>query len=177
MVEFAQCVSINGNGSFDCQWGDIKTIRLNKKFDAVIAVFHVMSYLISDDEFASAVESAACHLDSGGLFIFDVWHGPAVAFHGLVNRDKIVKDENYAITRRSFPSVANGIVTVDFEFDVVDHGEYFGFTEKHLLRYYHPDHVRDLTKGYFRLLKSEEMLTGARPSVNTWSVTYILERL
>lgn len=177
MVEFAQCVSIDGNGSFDCQCGDIKSIRLDKKFDAVIALFNVIGYLISDDEFASAIESAAYHLDSGGIFIFDVWHGPAVAFHGLANSDKIVQDDNCRVTRRGFPTVGNGIATIDYEFDVVDHGEHFSFKEQHRLRYYHPQYIRDAVQKYFRVLGAEEMLTGAAPTVNTFSVTYVMARL
>ena len=36
--------SQSGGGSFDCVKGDIKTIELGSVFDAVVSLFHVVSY-------------------------------------------------------------------------------------------------------------------------------------
>lgn len=49
-----------------------------KKYDAVMSLFHVVSYLNSDRDLALAFETAAEHLHPGGLFLFDFWYGPAV---------------------------------------------------------------------------------------------------
>lgn len=177
MVEFAHCIKINGNGSFEAEVGDIRSIELDKQFDAVIALFHVLSYQISIEDFTNVIRNAARHLKAGGLFIFDVWHGPAVAFQGLKQTEKIVPGDNCSISRRALPSVAGGIATIDYEFDVIDNGEPFHFTERHKLRYFHPEFVQQVASKYFKIIKIEEMLTGADPSVNTWSITYVLERM
>ncbi|MGA2463631.1 MAG: class I SAM-dependent methyltransferase [Thermodesulfobacteriota bacterium] len=58
--------------------GDIRDIRLNKRFDAVIALFHVISYQTTNEDVTAAFETARQHLNSGGIFIFDIWYGPAV---------------------------------------------------------------------------------------------------
>ena len=177
MAEFAECVKVNGSGSFDCRIGDIRTVRFDKRFDAVIALFHVMSYQTSDGDFFSTIETAYDHLERGGIFIFDVWHRPAVEFQQPRPREKIVIDGRGTITRCSVPSKIGGIVTVNYEFSVNDNGDYFCFTERHRLRAYDPEYIMEHTSRYFKCLISEEMLTGAAPSVNTWSVTYVLERL
>ena len=80
MVELAH--GAEASGSFDCDVGDIRSVRLGRRFDAVISLFHVMSYQILDSEVAAVLDTAACHLAPGGLLLFDVWHGPAVLFQG-----------------------------------------------------------------------------------------------
>ena len=58
--------------------GDIREIRLNKRFDTVIALFHVISYQTTNEDVTAAFETARQHLNSGGIFIFDISYGPAV---------------------------------------------------------------------------------------------------
>src|SRR5450631_3126554 len=58
--------------------GDARTFRANRTFDAVVALFHVLSYQTSDHDVRSTVATAASHLRSNGLFIFDFWYGPSV---------------------------------------------------------------------------------------------------
>ena len=58
--------------------GDIRDIRLNQRFDVVIALFHVISYQTTNDDVTAAFQTARQHLNPGGIFIFDVWYGPAV---------------------------------------------------------------------------------------------------
>jgi 2-polyprenyl-3-methyl-5-hydroxy-6-metoxy-1,4-benzoquinol methylase len=58
--------------------GDIRTIRLKKKFDLVLSMFAVMSYQTTNEEFKASLETARAHLNPGGMFIFDAWYGPAV---------------------------------------------------------------------------------------------------
>src|SRR5262249_37637094 len=73
MVELAQSVRTLARGSFDCGIGDIRSVRLKRQFDAVIALFHVMSYQVLDSDVAAVLDTAAYHLAPGGLFLFDVW--------------------------------------------------------------------------------------------------------
>ena len=50
--------------------GDIREIRLNKRYDAVIALFHVISYQTTNEDVTAAFETARHHLNPGGIFIF-----------------------------------------------------------------------------------------------------------
>ena len=62
--------------------------NLGRTFDAVIALFHVMSYQTSNQALHAAFQAAARHLAPGGLFLFDVWHGPAVLSQRTVGADQ-----------------------------------------------------------------------------------------
>jgi SAM-dependent methyltransferase len=50
--------------------GDIRDVRLNKRFEAVIALFHVISYQTTNEDVTAAFETARQHLNPGGVFIF-----------------------------------------------------------------------------------------------------------
>ncbi len=58
--------------------GDIANIALDGKFDAVISMFAVMSYQTTNADVAAVCKNANKALVSGGVFIFDCWHGSAV---------------------------------------------------------------------------------------------------
>ena len=51
---------------------------MERKFNAVISLFHVVSYQVSNDELESVFFNAASLLDSDGIFVFDFWYSPAV---------------------------------------------------------------------------------------------------
>lgn len=48
--------------------GDMRTIRLNRKFDAVI-IHDAIAYMKTESELNAAIETAAAHLEPGGVFI------------------------------------------------------------------------------------------------------------
>ena len=58
--------------------GDIRDISLDRKFDAVISLFHVISYQITNKDLDLVFENVWKHLNKGGLFLFDFWYSPAV---------------------------------------------------------------------------------------------------
>jgi len=58
--------------------GDIRRLKLKRKFDAVISMFAVMGYQTSNSAFAAACSLARQNLRAGGVFIFDCWNGFAV---------------------------------------------------------------------------------------------------
>ena len=79
--------------------GDIRDVWLNKRFEAVIALFHVISYQTTNNDVTAAFETARHHLNSSGIFIFDVWYGPAVLTERPVVRIKRMADDQTEIDR------------------------------------------------------------------------------
>ncbi len=77
--------------SFD--QGDVRTYRTDKSFDAVISLFHVMSYQTTNKDLQDVFETAKVHLNRGGLFIFDCWYGPAVLTDRPAVRVKRLEDD------------------------------------------------------------------------------------
>ena len=58
--------------------GDLRDFRSGRKYEVVLALFHVMSYQTENADLAAAFTTAAEHLAPGGIFIFDCWYGPGV---------------------------------------------------------------------------------------------------
>jgi SAM-dependent methyltransferase len=169
-------------GSFTCEVGDICTVDLGRAFDAVIALFHVMSYQTTNDALQSAFKAAARHLAPGGVFLFDVWHGPAVLSQGPSERIKEIADQNYRVKRTARPELDTNRSTVKVVYHMdcehLSSGETVQFTEEHLMRYLFPTEVDLLARNCgLSCVKTEEFLTGALPTSSTWGVTYVLRSL
>ncbi len=60
--------SINDKLSFS--YGDIRSVRINKKFDVALSLFHVISYQLTNNDLKNAFLTALHHLNKNGLFIF-----------------------------------------------------------------------------------------------------------
>ena len=58
--------------------GDIRELRLKQKFDTVVSLFHVASYMNTNKDVLNFLETARFHLKEKRIFIFDFWYGPAV---------------------------------------------------------------------------------------------------
>ncbi len=81
--------------------GDIRNMELNQKFDAVISMFAVISYQITNKDLMSTFKVASRHLKKNGLFIFDTWFGPAVLTQKPSERFKVI-EKNNKICQSSF---------------------------------------------------------------------------
>jgi SAM-dependent methyltransferase len=174
-------VSPGGGGSFSCEVGDICTARLGRSFDAIVALFHVVSYQTNNDALRQVFDVAAAHLVGGGVFLFDVWHGPAVLTQRPQRRAKRVEDGRRRVARTAIPvlDIDRGIVTVFYEVRCEDlaSGEMLRFSERHPMRYLFPTEINLLSKGCgLSCVATEEFLTGQPPSPSTWGVAYILRK-
>ncbi len=171
-----------GEGTFSCEIGDIRTFEANAKFDAVISLFHVVSYQTSNDDLFKVFANAAHHLKRNGLFFFDVWHGPAVLAEKPVVRVKRVEDDNLHMIRLAEPllNAAAHVVTVTYTLFVESKqsDKVHRFEERHQVRYLFPTEIETLAnQTCFSVERSEEFLTGAIPSDKTWGVAYLLRKL
>jgi SAM-dependent methyltransferase len=153
--------------------GDLRTFRIDRKFDAVLSLFHVMSYQTSNKDFADALETARVHLNPGGVFLFDFWYGPAVLHNKPSVRIKRVSDDSVEITRQAQPALlceAN-VVVVDYHLFIRDNNDnnVTECDEQHRVRYFFvPEMELFLSEAGFRLEKCEEWLSGGPLSLETW---------
>src|SRR5262249_11360261 len=93
------------SGSFTCEVGDLRSANIGQSFDAVIALFHVISYQTTNEDLQAAFRVAAHHLAPGGVFLFDVWHGPAVLTVQPKERIKSIEDDRFEVTRIARPEL------------------------------------------------------------------------
>jgi SAM-dependent methyltransferase len=168
------------SGSFEFQKGDIRTVRLPQVFDAVVSLFHVVSYQVSDKDVCGTFSNAARHLKSKGVFLFDVWHAPAVLRQRPIVRVKRAQDGNHSLIRIAEPALDTKTCTVDVRYTIILKSPNESATileERHRMRYFSPadiDHFADKTG--FEVLRSEEFLTRKVPSEETWGVLYLLRK-
>ena len=183
MAAIAQSTTENvtGGGAFSCEVGDLRLVRLGRTFDAVVSLFHVISYQTTDDDLRAGFRTAATHLGNGGLFLFDVWHEPAVLATEPSIRRKEVAKGRYRVNRVAIPerNAAARIVKVVYALDCedIESGERAQFEEEHVMRYLSPAEVDQFGgEAGFTLVSTEEFLTERPPSEETWGVAYLLRK-
>ena len=101
---------------------DIRTVRTQTKYDAIISLFHVASYQTTNSDILSMFETANQHLKEDGIFIFDCWYGPAVLTHRPEVRIKRLENEQISVTRIAEPQFHpnQNVVTVNYEVNIVN---------------------------------------------------------
>jgi SAM-dependent methyltransferase len=169
------------NDSYTIVNGDIRTYRLDRKFDAVISLFHVMSYQTENEDVLSVFNRAHEHLKPGGLFVFDFWYTPAVYTQKPVPRIKEMSDTDTRILRIAVPDchynknlvdVRYSIFVIDIKTDKVD-----VIKETHTLRHFTlPEIGLFAEMTGFCIIGSEEFLTRKKPDIDTWGVCMILQK-
>ena len=170
---------------FRCQQGDICTVQLGRTFDAVLSLFHVISYQVSNEALRAVFARAAEHLKPGGLFVFDVWYSPAVYAQRPEVRVKRMINEEGEITRISEPAIFPNENRIDVRYTVfvrdLATGAYQTFIETHPMRHFSLPEL-DLLVGLagasgFERLAAEAFLTGDEPGEETWGVCLVLRRI
>ena len=161
--------------------GDIRTIRLEHTFDAVVSLFHVMSYQTGNHDLRAAFATAREHLEPGGVFIFDCWYGPAVLTDRPVVRVKRLEDEEIAVTRIAEPVMHpnDNLVEVNYQVLVRDKasGAVEEMNETHRMRYlFRPEVELFLLNAGMTLVAAEEWMTGRQPGYDTWGVCFVAEK-
>lgn len=156
---------------------DVRSFNGSGTFDAVIALFHVMSYQQTGSDLHMTFQTISKHLESGGAFLFDCWHAPAVLSDQPVQRHKEIEDEKLKIVRRTNPMMKKEqpVVSVHFDVEVTDKktGKCTTFSETHNLRYLFSDEVKQLCDSNgLELTHRAEWMSGKSLSDNTWYACY-----
>lgn len=160
---------------------DITTYRHHKQVDAVLALFHVVSYITEENALAQMLSGVRDNLLPGGVFVFDVWFENAVLWQEPEVRIKRVSTPEIEVIRVAEPRMSRDEkkVRVDYSFFGRNRGEslWEGFSESHLLRYFSNEDLRRLAASSgFELLRIEETLTGLSPDNKSWGVTAVLRK-
>lgn len=162
--------------------GDLRDFRLEQSFDVVLALFHVISYQSTNEDLQAAFTTVAKHLKPGGIFIFDVWYGPAVLHQKTHLRVKRLKDDrktnHITITRIAEPILYPNDNIVDVNYQILvqdtDNQQYQEFYEVHRMRYlFNPEISIFLKQANLERLAYGEWMTSQPASLNTWGVYFV----
>jgi SAM-dependent methyltransferase len=166
--------------SLDFHQGDIRTVRLERTFDVVVSLFHVISYQPGNEDLAAAFATARAHLKPGGIFIFDCWYGPAVLTDRPVVRITRLQDEEIAVTRLVEPVLFPNENLVQLKYHVFVRSKESGavqeIKETHLMRYlFRPELELLLSGSGLCLIDACEWMTGRQPGYDTWGVCFVVQ--
>ena len=130
--------------------GRAEDIRLEKSFDVVISLFHVLSYMQSNLQVRAYFETISRHLTEGGLALFDFWYGPGVLNLKPEARFNVYEDSALTIRRysRGTLDTSKNAVTVDYDILVTEGRELVAeVAERHRLRYFFQEEIKAFLDG------------------------------
>jgi SAM-dependent methyltransferase len=159
--------------------GDLRTYRDGERYDAVVALFHVVSYQTSDADLAAAMATAAAHLEPGGVFVFDCWHGPGVLADPPSRRVREFEGDGVRVVRTAEPThlAAEHVVLVDFAIEVESAAGTRRIDERHAMRYLFVDEVeRLLADAGLERVASTAWLERRAPTDADWYACHLARR-
>ena len=124
--------------------GDARTVDLNKKFDAVLMMFAVLGYQLTNENVLAALNTVRKHLNPGGLFVFDVWYGPAVLSVRPSERIKVIPTSDGKVIRAASGSLdtARHLAEVKYHLWRISGDKVVSETEEsHQMRYFFPQEL------------------------------------
>jgi SAM-dependent methyltransferase len=182
MVERANPKQSNhAAGTFECLQGDIRYSRFDETVDIVVSLFHVISYLTSNEDLTSTLRNAQHHLQAGGILLFDFWYTPAVLTQRPSVRVKRMADEKINVLRIAEPFLHpnQNVVDVNYTIYIEEKSSKVisSFKETHPMRHFSLPELEFIADqlGFIPLI-SEEFLTGQTPGEDTWGVCNVWKR-
>ncbi len=161
---------------------DIRNYEPRRKYDAVISLFHVMSYQTGNDDIKSAFRSARAALSKGGLLLFDAWYGPGVLTEPPEVRIKEVEDANNRLVRLCRPVIYDKKNTVDVNYEILvldnESKSVSSIKETHRMRYFfYPEMEEYLCEEGFKLIKNMDCGALGETSFSSWTCYFVAEAI
>jgi SAM-dependent methyltransferase len=174
MLAQARAKPAADNGAIEFREGDIRKLNLGQRFDAALMMFTVLGYQLTDADLMGTLASVRRHLDGGGLFIFDVWYGPAVLAERPGERQISIEDGQGNISRKTRAVLDQGrhLCRVTFDLERFDgRGQTDRWQEEHVVRYYFRDELESALAQNGLGLCSLRSFPGEAPAdEKTWNV-------
>jgi SAM-dependent methyltransferase len=158
--------------------GDARSVRLGRRFDCVVSLFHVASYHTSNADLERLFATARAHLQDGGLFIFDCWYGPAVLKERPSVRVKRLEDDRVRVLRIAEPVMYPNECVVNVAYLVLVEDRNTGAVEQlsevHRMRYLFLPEIEGLLSVMgMQMVHSCEWLTGGPLGEDSWSACFL----
>lgn len=178
MIDIAKKNAKNEKIEIDFSVADIRKYETAERYDAVISLFHVMSYQNRNEDIMVAFKAARNALNRDGLFLFDIWYGPGVLSDKPSVRIKEVEDDKYKLIRIARPVMHEraNVVDVCYEVLVIDKElkETRVVNEVHSMRYFfRPEMEFYLHESGFRLIDNLDCITLGKTGYDSWTSYFI----
>lgn len=161
--------------------GDILKMKMNKKYDVVISMFHVMNFFLTNENFVSVLKSIYDALKEDGIFIFDTWNGNSVSRDSFTPRSKEFdfQGKKYLRTTQYVHDSISRIVDVNFEFYNINENKIkvSEFDENHKVRYFLKDEILKFISNRFRIESVVSSKSFNEAQMSDWSIIYVLKKI
>ena len=165
------------DAGFDCTFlrSDIRRFRSRVRFDAVIMMFAVLGYFISIEDIRAVLETVSYHLRPGGVFICDLWYGPAVLSQKPAEKVRVMREGDTTVIRTSSGELDESAQTVRVDFHVWKiEGDRLSseFAETHTMRFFFRQELDILFRqaGLLPVTVKSFSDCTADPDETTWNV-------
>lgn len=162
--------------------GDVRSLELDKKFDVITSLFHVISYQATNDDLQKFFSTVNRHVEKGGLLVFDCWYGPGVLTSLPETRVKEFETDTHKVIRVADPERHPNENCVDVKYQVFITNKENRITDEisevHKMRYlFKPEVEKLFEENNFQMVCFEEWITGRRPDFDSWSVTFVGKKM
>ena len=180
MIEIARQNSDSEGSRIAFEVADVRNYETDQKYDAVISLFHVMSYQNTNEDIVQAFRSARASLNdnANGCFVFDVWYGPGVLSDRPCVRVKEIEDKENHLIRIARPVMHDKENVVDVNYEVLimnkKTGQVQTINEVHKMRYYfRPELELLLRDAGVQLLDNIDCRTLGETDYDSWTSYFI----
>lgn len=182
MIKTAEENSRKQHTEINFSVADIRRYNPIENYDAVISLFHVMSYQNSNDDILAAFHAARKALNKNGIFLFDVWYGPGVLSDKPIIRVKEVLTDQYQLVRLAKPVMHDktNIVDVYYKILVINQktNKVAKISEVHSMRYFfRPELEMYLKIAGFELLDNLDCITLNKTDYSSWTSFFVAKAL
>jgi len=161
--------------------GDLVSFESKQKYNIAISLFHVISYMETDNDVANAFKTVSQSINNGGIFIFDYWHGPGVLSDPPKEVSRTVTKDDLVIKRDTKPLVKKerNIVNVNFDLSISRSDQKIDQVQEcHVMRYFSEEELREfLDLNNFNIIFSKEWLTSKELSNNSWYGCIVAQKI
>jgi len=181
MIQEANHRNNNQKDKLFFEVGDVRDFKAGKKFDAVISLFHVISYQIKNEDIQKMFKTAANHLKQNGVFIFDFWYGPGVLTDPPAVRQKRLENKDIKVLRIAEPVMYPNENVVDVNYCVhikqKESGKVTKLKETHKMRYFFIPEILNFSSTWFTLKTNFAWMKDSTPDFNDWlSVVCLIKK-
>jgi len=180
--EMLNIASNNTHPNLSFKLNTIASYKSDNRYDAALSLFHVISYLNTNQELKEAFDNVNKHLKDGGLFVFDVWYTPAVLSLVPEKRTKTIENNLIEVVRHANPinHWNKNIIDVNYDIEINEKQSNLKhyIKETHPMRHFSIPEIEMLAQiTGFKILHAEEFGTSKMPGPQTWGVCFILKKL
>lgn len=157
----------------DFRHGDLRDVRLGRRFDAVLLMFAVLGYQRTNADVRAALDNARAHLRPGGVLVLDLWYGPGVLSEPPEDRERVIETPEGEMTRRVSAEldIPNQLCTVRYALS----GAGRDAEETHVMRFFFPAELElFMDLAGFELVNLSSVDDLDRPATqDSWTATVV----